>query len=66
MSSGGNVGAPTDLTSYSHQMLPALRDARGKPAAPLRLLAVLVVLGLIVPVAPLIIDVLRWASGLVV
>jgi hypothetical protein len=47
-------------------MLPALRDARGKPAAPLRLLAVLVVLGLIVPVAPLIIDVLRWVSGLVV
>jgi hypothetical protein len=54
------------VTSYSRQMLPALRDARGKPAAPLRLLAVLVVLGLIVPVAPLIVDVLRWVTGLLV
>jgi len=47
-------------------VLPALRDARGKPAAPLRLLAVLIVLGLVVPVAPLVVDVLRWVAGLLV
>ena len=45
-------------------MLPALRDARGKPAAPLRLLAVLVVLGMLVIAAPVLVPVLRWASDL--
>jgi hypothetical protein len=43
-------------------VLPALRDSRGKPAAPLRLLAVLVVLGLLVLAAPVLVPVLRWAS----
>jgi hypothetical protein len=46
-------------------MLPALRDARGKPAAPLRLLAVLVVLGMLVLAAPVLVPVLRWAADLV-
>lgn len=44
-------------------MLPALRDHRGKPAAPLRLLAVFVVLGMLVLAAPVLIPLLRWASG---
>ncbi len=43
-------------------MLPALRDSRGKPAAPLRLLAVLVVLGMLAIAAPAIVPVLRWVS----
>ncbi len=43
-------------------MLPALRDSRGKPAAPLRLLAVLVALGLLVLAAPVLVPLLRWAS----
>ena len=43
-------------------MLPALRDARGKPAAPLRLIAVLVALGLLLLAAPVLIPVLRWAT----
>ena len=44
-------------------MLPALRDARGKPAAPLRLLAVLIVLGMLTLAAPVLVPLLRWASG---
>ena len=44
-------------------MLPALRDHRGKPAAPLRLLAALVVLGMLALAAPVIVPLLRWASG---
>ena len=44
-------------------MLPALRDHRGKPAAPLRLLAALVVVGLLALAAPVIVPLLRWASG---
>lgn len=46
-------------------MLPALRDNRGKPAAPLRLLAVLVVLGMIMLAAPVLVPLVRWASGLI-
>jgi hypothetical protein len=46
-------------------MLPALRDRRGKPAAPMRLLAVLIVLGMLVLAAPVLIPVLRWATDLV-
>lgn len=45
-------------------MLPALRDQRGKPSAPLRLVAALVVLGMLTLAAPVIVPVLRWASGL--
>ena len=43
-------------------MLPALRDQRGKPAAPMRLLAVLVVLGMLVLAAPVLVPMLRWAT----
>jgi hypothetical protein len=43
-------------------MLPALRDRRGKPAAPLRLLAALVVLGLLVLAAPVLIPLIRWTN----
>jgi len=43
-------------------MLPALRDARGKPAAPLRLLAVLVVVGMLVLAAPVLVALLRWGA----
>lgn len=44
-------------------MLPTLRDPRGRPAAPLRLLAVLVVVGMLVLAAPVLVPVLRWVSG---
>jgi hypothetical protein len=43
-------------------VLPALRDHRGKPAAPLRLLAVLVVVGMVLIAAPVLVPVIRWAS----
>lgn len=45
-------------------VLPALRDHRGKPAAPLRLLAALVVVGMLMLAAPALIPVVRWAIGL--
>lgn len=45
-------------------MLPALRDHTGKPAAPLRLLAALVALGLLMLAAPALIPVVRWAIDL--
>ena len=44
-------------------MLPALRDPGGKPAVPIRLLAVLVVLGMILIAAPILVPVVRWATG---
>jgi hypothetical protein len=43
-------------------MLPALRDQRGKPAAPLRLLAVLVALGMLVLAAPVLVPMIRWVT----
>ena len=43
-------------------VLPALRDSRGKPAAPLRLLAVLVVLGMVAVAAPAVVPLMRWVS----
>ena len=43
-------------------MLPALRDQRGKPAAPLRLLAVLVVLGMLMLAAPVLVPMVRWTA----
>jgi hypothetical protein len=46
-------------------MLPALRDARGRPAAPLRLLAVLVVVGMLVLAAPVLVPLLRWTTDLI-
>lgn len=45
-------------------MLPALRDEHGKPAAPLRLLAALVALGMLALAAPAVVAVLGWAAGL--
>ena len=41
-------------------MLPALRDDRGKPAAPLRVLAVLIVLGMLGIAVPALLPLLRW------
>jgi hypothetical protein len=45
-------------------VLPALRDHRGKPAGPLRLLAALVLVGLLMIAAPVLVPLLRWASSL--
>ena len=45
-------------------MLPALRDHRGKPAGPLKLLAALVLVGMLMIAAPVLVPVLRWASSL--
>ncbi len=45
-------------------MLPALRDARGKPAGPLRLLAALVALGMLALAAPVLVPVVRWAADM--
>ena len=45
-------------------MLPALRDPRGKPAAPMRVLAVLVLLGMLLIAAPVLVPLLRWATDL--
>jgi hypothetical protein len=44
-------------------VLPALRDNRGKPSAPLRLVAALVVIGLLALAAPVVVPLVRWASG---
>ena len=41
-------------------VLPALRDQRGKPAGPLRLLAVLVLVGMLMIAAPVLV---RCCSG---
>lgn len=46
-------------------MLPGLRDERGKPAGPLRLVAALVVLGMLALAAPAVVPVVRWVVGLV-
>lgn len=45
-------------------MLPALRDHRGKPAAPLRLLAALIAVGMLLLAAPALVPVVRWTVGL--
>jgi len=44
-------------------VLPALRNDRGKPAAPLRLLAALVVLGMLAIAAPVAIPLVQWIVG---
>jgi len=41
-------------------MLPALRDSRGRPAAPLRLLAALVAIGMLALAAPALVELARW------
>ena len=43
-------------------MLQALRDNRGKPSTPLRVVAALVVLGMLMLAAPVLVPLLRWAS----
>jgi hypothetical protein len=45
-------------------VLPALRDNRGKPAGPLRLLAALVAVGLLLLAAPVLVPLVRWTAGL--
>lgn len=42
-------------------MLPALRDQRGKPARPMRLLAALVLLGMLALSTPVVVPLLRLA-----
>lgn len=44
-------------------MLPTLRDHRGKPAGPLRLLAALVVIGMLTLAAPVLVPLVRWLSS---
>lgn len=44
-------------------MLPALRDGRGQPAGPMRLLAALIVLGMLALAAPVLVPVVRWAAA---
>ncbi len=44
-------------------MLSLLRDHRGRPAATVRLLAVAVVLGMLLLAAPVLVPVVRWATG---
>jgi hypothetical protein len=46
-------------------MLSLLRDHRGRPSATVRLLAALVVLGMLLLAAPALMPVLRWAGDLV-
>jgi hypothetical protein len=45
-------------------MLPMLRDPRGKPAAPMRLLALAVVVGMLLIAAPALVVLLRWTRDL--
>jgi hypothetical protein len=46
-------------------MFPALRDHRGKPAGPVRLLAALVLVGMLALAAPVLVPLVRWAAALV-
>lgn len=45
---------------YAALVLPALRDQRGRPAGPLRVLAALVALGLMALAAPAVVPIVRW------
>ena len=45
---------------YARIMLPALRDSRGKPATPVRLLALLVAVGMLALAAPAVVPLVRW------
>jgi hypothetical protein len=51
-------------SSYARQVLPLLRDDRGKPSVTVRVLAGAVVLGMLLIAAPALVPVLRWASDL--
>ncbi len=44
-------------------MLPALRDQRGKPAAPVRLVAALVLLGMLALSTPVVVPLIRLAAS---
>jgi len=44
-------------------VLPALRDARGKPAGPLKLLAALVLLGMLALSTPVVVPLIRMAAS---
>jgi len=62
---GGGAGpaerrSPTVPRPYARLMLPALRDSGGKPAAPVRLLALLLALGMLALAAPAVVPVVRW------
>jgi hypothetical protein len=46
-------------------MLSLLRDDRGRPSVTVRLLAVLVVLGMLLIAAPALMPVLQWARDVV-
>lgn len=54
--SGVRKAAPfrrrSQVGDYAFGMLPALRDRRGRPAAPMRLLALLVAVGMLALAAP--------------
>lgn len=45
-------------------MLQLLRDHRGKPAAPMRLLALAVVVGMLLIAAPALVVLLHWVREL--
>ena len=60
----GRKRAGGDASSYARQMLPLLRDDRGKPSVTVRVLAGAVVLGMLLIAAPALVPVLRWASDL--
>lgn len=52
--------------AYAPPMLPALRDGRGKPSLEVRLLAGLVVVGMVVLTAPLVVvPAIRWIVSVV-
>lgn len=50
--------------SYARRVLQLLRDDRGKPSLTVRLLAGIVVVGMLAIAAPALVAVLRWASDL--
>jgi len=45
---------------YALGMLPALRDHRGRPAAPVRVVALLVALGMLALAAPALVEMVAW------
>ena len=54
------TGSICAATTYDSAMLPALRDKSGRPAGPLRLLALLVVIGMLAIAAPALVILVRW------
>jgi len=57
------TGAGDASHPYARVVLPALRDQRGKPAAPVRLLAALVLLGMLALSTPVVVPLLRLAAS---